>query len=258
MAELCFQPGKIVLPGNGNLCLKRSELIGRPRGPDEGPMTAIDMLAAISGTKSLAVLDGFARNLWADWADGKLTDDQAGTLAETLELRKREVRGVDTVAVARAAGERGGEGAGAAELFPGQAQRAGLPKSTGFHRAAADAGGLGTDAASSGLPVHDGRAGGAADRRRRGAGPQAMPADLGRDRGAGRGGDKYGAQRFALRRARRACDHRGAAARQAAEPLQCGADRVSRVDSVDRTRAEGENAGLCLRGGRVQKNRVHG
>jgi hypothetical protein len=61
-------------------------------------MTAINMLAAISGTKSLAVLDGFARNLWADWADGKLTDDQAATLAETLELRKREVRGVDTVA----------------------------------------------------------------------------------------------------------------------------------------------------------------
>jgi hypothetical protein len=64
-------------------------------------MTAIDMLAAISGTKSLAVLDGFARNLWADWADGKLTDDQAGALAETLERRKREVRGVDTVRRAR-------------------------------------------------------------------------------------------------------------------------------------------------------------
>ena len=58
MAEPCFQPGKIVLPGNENLCLKRSELIGRLRGPDEGPMTAINMLAAISGTKSLAVLDG--------------------------------------------------------------------------------------------------------------------------------------------------------------------------------------------------------
>ena len=61
-------------------------------------MTAIDMLAAISGTKSLAVLDGIARTLWADWADKKLTDDQAGALAETLERRKHEVRGVDTVA----------------------------------------------------------------------------------------------------------------------------------------------------------------
>ena len=93
-----FSPARIVLSGYGNLCLKRCELIGRPRGPDEGPMTAIDMLAAISGTKSLAVLDGVARTLWADWANGKLTDDQAGTLAEMLERRKREVRGVDTVA----------------------------------------------------------------------------------------------------------------------------------------------------------------
>jgi hypothetical protein len=94
-----FSTGKIVLPGAGNLCLKRSELIGRPRGPDEGPMTAINMLAAISGTKSLAVLDGIARTIWADWAEGKLADDQAGALAETLEHRKREVRGVDTVLV---------------------------------------------------------------------------------------------------------------------------------------------------------------
>ena len=61
-------------------------------------MTAIDMLAAISGTKSLSVLDGLARTIWTDWADQKLTDDQAGALAETLERRKREVRGVDTVA----------------------------------------------------------------------------------------------------------------------------------------------------------------
>jgi len=33
-----FSTGKIVLPGNGNLCLKRCELIGRLRGPEEGPM----------------------------------------------------------------------------------------------------------------------------------------------------------------------------------------------------------------------------
>lgn len=61
-------------------------------------MTAIDMLTAISGTKSLSVLDGIARTIWTDWADGKLTDDQAGTLAEMLERRKSEVRGIDTVA----------------------------------------------------------------------------------------------------------------------------------------------------------------
>jgi hypothetical protein len=39
MAELCFQPARFVLPGNGNLCLKRCELIGRLRGPEEGPRT---------------------------------------------------------------------------------------------------------------------------------------------------------------------------------------------------------------------------
>ena len=61
-------------------------------------MTAIDMLAAISGTKSLSVLDEIARTIWTDWAEGKLTDDQAATLAETLEHRKHDVRGVDTVA----------------------------------------------------------------------------------------------------------------------------------------------------------------
>ncbi|SNB82294.1 hypothetical protein SAMN06265338_11924 [Rhodoblastus acidophilus] len=55
-------------------------------------------LAAISGTKSLSMLDGAARTIWSDWAEGKLTDDQAATLAEMLERRKKEVRGADTVA----------------------------------------------------------------------------------------------------------------------------------------------------------------
>ena len=59
---------------------------------------AAAVLAAISGTKSLSVLDGTARAIWSDWAAGKLTDDQAGTLAEMLERRKDEVRGADTVA----------------------------------------------------------------------------------------------------------------------------------------------------------------
>ena len=113
-----FSTGKILLPGNVNLCLKRYELIGRLRGPDEGPMNAIDMLAAISGTKSLAVLDGVARNLWADWADGKLTDDQAGTLAETLERRKREVRGVDTVATRAPQVTAAAKAQGRASYFP--------------------------------------------------------------------------------------------------------------------------------------------
>ena len=61
-------------------------------------MTALEFLTAIGGTKSLATLDGYARGLWADWGAQKLTDEQAQALAEALEARKREVRGIDTVA----------------------------------------------------------------------------------------------------------------------------------------------------------------
>ena len=64
----------------------------------EGPMTPLDLLTAIGGTKSLSTLDGFARAIWTDWGAGRLTDAQASALAETLEGRKREVRGIDTVA----------------------------------------------------------------------------------------------------------------------------------------------------------------
>ena len=56
-------------------------------------MTAIEILTAIGCTKSLSTLDGFARAIWADWGAGRLTDEQASALAETLEGRKREVRG---------------------------------------------------------------------------------------------------------------------------------------------------------------------
>ena len=62
-------------------------------------MGAIDVLAAISGTKSLAVLEGYAVSIWRDWGEGWLTDDQVQSLAETLEARRREVRGLDTIAV---------------------------------------------------------------------------------------------------------------------------------------------------------------
>jgi hypothetical protein len=61
-------------------------------------MTALDLLTAIGGTKSLSTLDGLARAIWTDWGAGRLSDEQASALAETLEGRKREVRGVDTVA----------------------------------------------------------------------------------------------------------------------------------------------------------------
>jgi hypothetical protein len=61
-------------------------------------VTALDLLTAISGTHSLSALDGFCRAVWRDWGAGRLTDDQAQRLAETIEARRREVRGRDTVA----------------------------------------------------------------------------------------------------------------------------------------------------------------
>ncbi len=61
-------------------------------------MTALDLLAAIGGTKSLSALDGFCRAVWSDWGAGRLSDEQAQSLAETIEARRREVRGSDMVA----------------------------------------------------------------------------------------------------------------------------------------------------------------
>ncbi|MDD3443865.1 MAG: GntR family transcriptional regulator [Zavarzinia sp.] len=61
-------------------------------------MTPLDLLTAIGGTKSLSMLDGFCRALWTDWGAGRLTDEQAQSLSEAIEARRREVRGRDTVA----------------------------------------------------------------------------------------------------------------------------------------------------------------
>ena len=61
-------------------------------------MTAIEFLTAIGGTKSLSTLDGFARTVWQRWGAKEVTDEQAQALAEAIEARKREVRGIDTVA----------------------------------------------------------------------------------------------------------------------------------------------------------------
>ena len=61
-------------------------------------MTALELLTAIGGTKSLSALDGFCRAVWDDWGAGRLTDEQAQSLAETIEARRREMRGIDTVA----------------------------------------------------------------------------------------------------------------------------------------------------------------
>ena len=61
-------------------------------------MTTIEFLTAIGGTKSLSTLDGFARTVWQRWGAKDVTDEQAQALAEAIEARKREVRGIDTVA----------------------------------------------------------------------------------------------------------------------------------------------------------------
>lgn len=62
-------------------------------------MKALDLLAAISGVKSLAAMDELCRAVWSEWGAGRLTDEQAQSLAESIEARRREVRGTDTVAV---------------------------------------------------------------------------------------------------------------------------------------------------------------
>ncbi len=59
----------------------------------------LNTLAIIGETKSLAALDGFARAVWQDWAAKQLSDDEAQGLAEAIAARKREVRGIDIVAV---------------------------------------------------------------------------------------------------------------------------------------------------------------
>ena len=60
---------------------------------------ALETLAVLSSAKSLAGLDGFCRSIWIDWGAGRITDDQAQALAETIEARRREIRGVDRLAV---------------------------------------------------------------------------------------------------------------------------------------------------------------
>ena len=62
-------------------------------------MFAHHVEAAIGGTRSLAQLDGLAKDLWTAWGAGRLVDDEAQRLGEALEAKRREVRGLDTVAV---------------------------------------------------------------------------------------------------------------------------------------------------------------
>ena len=166
------------------------------------PPTALDLLTAIGGTKSLSTLDGLARAIWTDWGAGRLTDEQASALAETLEGASGRCGGSTPW---RSGRRRWREAAasGPPEPFPTQAEGGALAEPAGVDRAAPHAGGVRPHAAAARQPVHDRRAGGVADRRRRREGPRRLHADLGGDRGAGRRVRHHGAQRVATRPHRR-------------------------------------------------------
>jgi hypothetical protein len=55
--------------------------------------------AALAGARSLAAIDDLAKNLWAEFAAGRLTDEQAENLAGRIEDRRREIRPQDRTAV---------------------------------------------------------------------------------------------------------------------------------------------------------------
>lgn len=158
----------------------------------------------------------------------------------------------------RSAGGGAGEGGGTAEPFSAETQSALFAEPAGFDRTAPDARGVRSHAAAAGGAIHDGGAGGAQDRRRRRAGPGRLPPDPWRDRGARRGLRDDGAGRLAPGGARGAFDDRRAPARQAAQPSQCRADHLARMDELDCARRAGESAAFRSQGGRVQKNGGHG
>ena len=227
-------------------------------------MTAIEILTAIGGTKSLATLDGFARTVWQRWGANEVTDEQAQSLAEAIEARKREVRGIDTVtqraphvaALAKAQGR--------LSHFPAKRKQQCSPD----RRASIER--RRTLAASGPMPPRlasqftTGELARPAAGRRRGTGQAALHAHPWRARGprGRRGHDRP--QRHPRGRRPRLSDHRGAAPRQAAQPLQCRADRLARMACLDRARPEKferrprKRQRFRFPEGRVQKNGVHG
>ncbi|MDR2839021.1 MAG: hypothetical protein LBV49_10745 [Azonexus sp.] len=56
-------------------------------------------LSVIAGLRSFAQLDEMSRAISKDYGSGKLTDDDAAALYGAVEARRREVRGVDRLAV---------------------------------------------------------------------------------------------------------------------------------------------------------------
>ena len=62
-------------------------------------MFAVEMSRVIGEVRTLSRLDEIARDLWSAFGADALTEDQAHSLSEAIEARKREVRGQDRVAV---------------------------------------------------------------------------------------------------------------------------------------------------------------
>ena len=171
MAELCFQPASLLARQWRRAPRRRTGalLIGRFSRPwrrayefvgifDRDRRHEISFHPRRVRSRHLGRLGG-----------GRLTDEQASALAEALEARKREVRGIDTVAnrAPQVAALR--EGGGAPEPLPAQAEGGALARSAGFDRAAPDSRGVRSDAAPPRQPVHDGGARRPAHRRRRDA-----------------------------------------------------------------------------------------
>ena len=50
------------------------------------------LLQTISEMRSLARLDATAKRIWAEWAGGVFTDDQAAALGEAVSARKGALR----------------------------------------------------------------------------------------------------------------------------------------------------------------------
>ena len=222
-------------------------------------MTAIDLLTAIGGTKSLSALDGFCKAVWSDWGAGRLTDEQAQSLAETIEAAPAGSAGKRYSRRPRPPGRGEGEIGGTAEPLSAEAQSVALARPTRFDRTAPKARRVRPHAAAARLPVHDGGA-------RRACGSSPTPV---RDRGAcmmalgeiaARAGVCVTTARNALRQAAREGLLTIEERRRDKRPnlRQCRADRVARMDELDQARPEAEIAGPRVRRGRVQKNGGHG
>lgn len=84
----------------------------------EGQGDAIGMLSAIAATKSLATLENYSRAVWADWDARRLSDEQAQSLAEAIEARRKQVRGLDTIAVRAPGVAAAAKAKGQASYFP--------------------------------------------------------------------------------------------------------------------------------------------